>query len=288
MIRVAILILSALALSAQPVPSPVRDFIAANAIRPDTPQAGNGFTDMQPLKAVVGGARIVSLGEATHGTREFFQLKHCKLEFLAAQMGFTIFGIEANMPEAYRLNDYVLHGTGDPLSLIKGMYFWTWVTEEVLDMVKWMREFNASGKGRLQVTGFDMQTPAVALQIAHSCLERHDPEYSASLRSAYGMVTQVSDPQHGFASATGAFPAAVAAGKHVKFSGYVKTDSVANGYAGLWFRADRGGEAPVFRNLGDAALWECRDVAPDPFNGGAARASAALGEAGGNGGVYGK
>jgi erythromycin esterase len=41
-------------------------------------------------------------------------------------MGFTIFSIEANMPEAYRLNDYVLNGTGDPAQLIHGMYFRTW------------------------------------------------------------------------------------------------------------------------------------------------------------------
>ena len=78
---------------------------------------------MQPLKKIVGDARVVSLGEATHGSREFFQFKHRMLEFLATEKGFTIFSIEANMPEAYRLNDYVLNGKGDPAALIKGMYF---------------------------------------------------------------------------------------------------------------------------------------------------------------------
>jgi len=92
----------------------VSDWIAANAIRLTTPEAGHGFTDMQPLKKLIGNARIVALGEATHGTREFFPRKHRMLEFLASEMGFTIFSIEANMPEAYRLNDYVLHGTGRP------------------------------------------------------------------------------------------------------------------------------------------------------------------------------
>lgn len=53
---------------------------------------------MQPLKQAVDDARNVALGEATHGSREFFQLKHRMLEFLATQMGFTIFAIEANMP----------------------------------------------------------------------------------------------------------------------------------------------------------------------------------------------
>ena len=70
-------------------PSPVRDWIASHAIRLTTPEAGHGFEDMQPLKQVVGNARIVALGEATHGTREFFQLKHRMVEFLAPQMSPT-------------------------------------------------------------------------------------------------------------------------------------------------------------------------------------------------------
>ena len=124
---------------------------------------------------MVGNARIVSLGEATHGTREFFQLKHRMLEFLASEMGFTIFSIEASMPEAYRLNDYVLNGTGDPAQLLKGMYFWTWDTEEVLAMIRWMRAFNQSGKGRVEFTGFDMQTPTVAQQNALAFVKQYDP-----------------------------------------------------------------------------------------------------------------
>src|SRR4051794_36917843 len=73
--------------------SPVQDWIKSQAIPLSTPEAGHGFKDMQPLKKVVGDARIVSLGEATHGTREFFQLKHRMMEFLAGEMGFTIFSI---------------------------------------------------------------------------------------------------------------------------------------------------------------------------------------------------
>src|SRR5271166_2264971 len=81
-----------------------------DAIPLQTAEAEHGFVDMQPLAQVVGDARIVALGEATHGTREFFQLKHRMVEFLASQKGFTIFSIEANMPEAYLLNDFVLTG----------------------------------------------------------------------------------------------------------------------------------------------------------------------------------
>ena len=140
------------------------EWLKQNVVPLRSCEAGQGFEDLAPLKRMVGDARIVALGECTHGTREVFQMKHRILEYLASQCGFTIFSIEANMPEAYRLNDYVLKGKGDPAKLIGGMYFWTWNTEEVLAMVQWMRQFNLSGKGRLEFTGFDMQTPDVAME----------------------------------------------------------------------------------------------------------------------------
>ena len=162
----------------------VEQWIKTSAIPLSTVQAGNGFADMEPLAKIVGSARIVALGEATHGTHEFFQLKHRMLEFLATRMGFTIFSIEANMPEAYRLNDYVLNGKGDPAELLKGMYFWTWDTKEVLEMIQWMREFNRSGKGRIEFTGFDMQTPTIAAQIVSDFASKNDPDYLPVIQQA--------------------------------------------------------------------------------------------------------
>jgi erythromycin esterase-like protein len=93
------LVLGLLMLLAAQSPSPVA-WMKANAVPLTTVVAGNGFADMRPLAKLIGNARIVALGEATHGSREFFQLKHRMLEFLATEMGFTIFSIEANMPEA--------------------------------------------------------------------------------------------------------------------------------------------------------------------------------------------
>ena len=173
---------------------PVGDWIRAHAIRLTTPEAGHGFADLQPLKPVIGNARLVALGEATHGSREFFQLKHRMLEFLATDMGFTIFTIEANMPEAYRLNDYVLNGTGDPAELLRGMYFWTWDTEEVLDMIRWMREFNQSGKGRVEFTGFDMQTPVVAQDIVRAFIAKYDAPYLTTFDPASALARTASAP----------------------------------------------------------------------------------------------
>jgi erythromycin esterase-like protein len=211
-----------------------------NAIPLQTVEAGHGFADLQPVGKIVGDARIVELGEATHGTREFFQMKHRMVEFLASRKGFTIFSIEANMPEAYRLNDFVLKGEGDPKQLLKGMYFWTWNTEEVLDMILWMREFNKSGKGRIEFTGFDMQMPTMPLETVRKFVREQDAPYSVAtvepLYTNVGRIDSTADQNFGNAIAT--LPVGAAAGKHVVLSGYLRTDELTEGYAGLWIRAD--------------------------------------------------
>jgi erythromycin esterase-like protein len=241
-----------------------RNWLRASAIRLSTVEAGHGFTDMQPLKKVIGDARIVSLGEATHGSREFFQLKHRMLEFLASEMGFTIFSIEANMPEAYRLNDYVLKGIGDPAELIKGMYFWTWSTEEVLDMVLWMRKFNESGKGRIQFTGFDMQTPDVAAGIVSDFIAGSDPDFSDTVRQAI-LLTRNTAGGPSFGVATAAFPVKDASGKRARFSGYIKTEGITTGFAGLWWRVDGASGELAFDNMQDRGVtgttnWKRYDI----------------------------
>lgn len=235
---------------------PVVDWVSKHAVRLKTPEAGHGFADMQPLKKMVGKARIVSLGEATHGSREFFQMKHRMLEFLCTEMGFTIFSIEANMPEAYRLNDFVLNGTGDPAKLIKGMYFWTWNTQEVLDMVLWMREFNKSGKGRVQFTGFDMQTPDVAAEIVRDFVDKNDPEYAQALHKA-SEIARAAAPEGGgqnFGVGTSNFPVQAAAGKRIHYSGYIKTDGISRGFAGLWWRVDGSSGVLAFDNMQDRGV----------------------------------
>jgi erythromycin esterase-like protein len=216
------------------------NWLRRNAIPIQTVEAGHGFADLQPLDKIVGDARIVALGEATHGTREFFQLKHRLIEYLATQKGFTIFSIEANMPEAYRLNDYVLRGVGDPKRLLKGMYFWTWNTQEVLDMILWMREFNQSGKGRIEFTGFDMQNATVPIDTVRKFILHRDPAYfSATLEPVYTEVQHLQPAGSSFAVATATFPAQpAAAGKRVTLSGYFRTENLSNGWAGLWLRAD--------------------------------------------------
>ena len=152
-------------------------WLKQNAVPFSTSKAGSGFSDLMPLKQIVGNSRIVALGEATHGTKEFFEMKHRLLEFLVKEMGFNTFAIEATWPESNLVNDYVHTGVGDPALLLAGLYFWTWNTQEVLDMIKWMRAHNQNPGGAPQVSflGFDMQYPTMAMQNVIIYLQKVDP-----------------------------------------------------------------------------------------------------------------
>ncbi|MBS0196696.1 MAG: erythromycin esterase family protein [Planctomycetes bacterium] len=254
-----------------PVPdTPATAWVKRRAIPFATSQAGHGLEDLHPLKAVIGDARIVALGEPTHGTREAFQMKHRLLEYLVEELGFSVFSIEANMPEAYALNAYVTEGKGDPKKLIAGMYFWTWNTQEVLAMVEWMRDWNQkhppeSGKPRLQFTGFDMQTQTVALRLVEEFLKIQDPEFFEQTRASLVQLKSYSPHATGnsFGCATGKFPVNEARGKKIRFSGWIKTENVDDAWAGLWWRVD--GPTPTFDNMSDrgprgTADWEERSI----------------------------
>src|SRR5262249_1347303 len=76
------------ALPAERAPKPAElEWLRKNAIVFKTDRAESGFDDLRPLKAVIGSAHIVGLGEGTHGTAEFFRMKHRLVEFLASEMG---------------------------------------------------------------------------------------------------------------------------------------------------------------------------------------------------------
>ena len=159
----------------------------------DTEEPGSGFSDLTFLKDYIGSAHIVSLGEGTHGTCEFFKMKHRIIEFLANEIDFTIFAIEANMPECRAINEYVLYGEGNAREALKGIYFWTWNTQEVLDMIEWMRDFNASGKGKMQFLGFDMQFPDSAMKFVERFVAEIDPEFIDSVRASYDTIRTIVD-----------------------------------------------------------------------------------------------
>jgi erythromycin esterase len=120
--------------------------------------AGNGFADLQPLKQILREVKVVGLAETTHGTREIFQLKHRLLEFLVTEMNFNTFTIEASSAACQPINDYILYGKGDRATVLTGQWYVPWDTEEVSDMLDWLRAYNQSvpDEKKVQFHGLDI------------------------------------------------------------------------------------------------------------------------------------
>jgi erythromycin esterase len=105
-------------------------------------------------------SEIVGLGEATHGTKEFFQLKHRIFSYLVENHGFKVFAFECDMGESYYLNNFITEGEGDIEMIMRDkMHFWTWNTEEVKELLVWMRDYNEhkSAEDKIYFIGVDCQ-----------------------------------------------------------------------------------------------------------------------------------
>jgi erythromycin esterase len=152
-----------------------------------TAEPGGARDDLAAFGKAVGEARIVALGEATHGTREFFQLKHRLLEYLVSEKGFTVLALEANWPESLAIDRYIKTGEGSARAALEGLYFWAWDTQEMLAMVEWMRSYNQTpGKHPiLSVTSFDMQVAHVAARAALDYLGRYSVEDAERAADTY-------------------------------------------------------------------------------------------------------
>src|SRR2546425_3424278 len=105
--------------------------------------------DYDPLLALVGNARFVLLGEASHGTHEFYRERAQITKRLIQEKGFTAVAVEADWPDAYRVNRYVRGRGGDAeavdaLSGFKRFPTWMWRNADVLDFTGWLRAHNDS------------------------------------------------------------------------------------------------------------------------------------------------
>src|SRR5438094_10229097 len=93
--------------SAISVPSEVTSWFKSAAIPLDSTSPESGLGDLRRTESTIGDARIVAVGQETHGTREYFQLKHGMLGCLAAKKGFTVFGVEDNCRKTLAVNRHV-------------------------------------------------------------------------------------------------------------------------------------------------------------------------------------
>src|SRR5437762_190810 len=147
--------------------------------------------DYDPLLALIGNARFVLLGEASHGTHEFYQQRAQITKRLIQEKGFNAVAVEADWPDAYRINRYV-QGTGDGMTAVdslegfKRFPTWMWRNADVLDFVGWLREHNESLPAKTPKAGFyglDLYSMYTSIQAVLAYLDKVDPE--AAMRARY-------------------------------------------------------------------------------------------------------
>lgn len=160
------------------MPDPaVLAWLTGRALPLDSLDAGTGTADLAPMRDVWAGTRVIGLGEATHGTHEFFKLKHRLVAFLVAELGVRVIALEASESAAVAVDDYVTYGHGDPALALSGLGFWTWNTGEVLALLKWLRAHNADLElgNRVRFAGVDPQAPAPAADEIETFLAATSP-----------------------------------------------------------------------------------------------------------------
>ncbi|MER5207347.1 erythromycin esterase family protein [Streptomyces sp. NPDC002825] len=123
------------AATAPPAPDPAREL--ARSARP--------LTDLRPLDRMIGPAKVVGIGEATHSSAEFFEAKHQVFAHLVESKGFTAFALEAPWSTGLLVDEWVRTGRGDIRAIMRDEFqesYRLWNTEEYLDLFRWMRGYN--------------------------------------------------------------------------------------------------------------------------------------------------
>jgi erythromycin esterase len=156
----------------------ITKWLTSHAIPLKSVDQKESFADLKPLKQVLKGVRIVGLGEETHGTREFFQLKRRLVEFLVREAGFTVFAMELSNAVSSDINEYVLNGKGDLAKMLAKQGTWAWDTEEVAEVIEWLRQYNSSvpAEKKVRFTGFDIHNNNQAIELVANYLAKVAPD----------------------------------------------------------------------------------------------------------------
>lgn len=150
-------------------------------------------TDYDRLIEQAGDARLVLIGEASHGTHNFYQQRADITRRLIEERGFTIVAVEADWPDAYRVNAYVRGVSDDSngrtaLSDFRRFPTWMWRNTVVLEFIEWLRGYNDSlsaGKEKAGFYGIDLYSLSSSVQAVIDYLDEVDPEASARARERY-------------------------------------------------------------------------------------------------------
>jgi erythromycin esterase len=170
--------------------------------------------DLDPLMERIGDARYVLLGEATHGTSEFYTWRAEITKRLILEKGFTIVGVEGDWPDCFRVNRYVKgrFGAGESAEEVLHAFSrwptWMWANREVCRFADWLREHNArvADQQKAGFFGLDVYSLWDSMREVVAYLNRVDPAAVAAARRAYNCFEPYAEDEQEYARATALVP----------------------------------------------------------------------------------
>ena len=156
------------------------------------PLAGSA-RDYDPLVGRIGEARFALLGEASHGTHEFYCERAEITKRLITEKNFVAVAVEADWPDAYRLNRYV-RGASDDVDAVEALAdfrrfpTWMWRNKVVVEFIEWLRAYNDAlpqGAEKVGFYGLDLYSLHASMKAVLRYLEKVDPEATKKARERY-------------------------------------------------------------------------------------------------------
>lgn len=179
---------------------------AAVPLKPAAPHYGS-------LLKLIGEARFVLLGEASHGTHEFYRTRAQITKSLIAEKGFNVVAVEADWPDAYRVNRYVRDDSDDldaeqALGNFTRFPTWMWRNADVLDFLGWLRAHNETIPGKESQVGFyglDLYSLLSSIEAVIHYLDKVDPDAARHARQRYSCFDHFSEDTqaYGYAATRG-------------------------------------------------------------------------------------
>ena len=152
-----------------------------------------GACELDAFLSAARSARIIALGEPTHGTAEVFRLKHCALQRLVTDGDVRHIVFEMSVGEGADLNDYISGRRNDLEAILRGLPLWMFQTEEFADLIRSLRQRNSSTDAPVRLYGMEAQYADRSARHALAYLRAHDPSTADRLRQAFGAERVASD-----------------------------------------------------------------------------------------------
>lgn len=184
-------------------------------LRKEAHQVTGDRHDFDPLLALVGDSRFVLIGEASHGTHEFYRIRAEITKRLIREKGFSAIAVEADWPDAYRVNRYVQGRGGDAdatqaLGGFKRFPQWMWRNADVLEFIGWLRDYNDAMQTPRKVGfyGLDLYSMHASMEAVLAYLRVVDPEAALRAQRRYACFEHFGEsPQtYGYATTAGLAP----------------------------------------------------------------------------------